>query len=232
MTEGKGILATVPDTRLAVPQFTLCLTCFEWISGSVSSVNTCLGFDSSSIPGFLWNRFVCHPCIWVHVRLLWTHLQQVMNLLHISHCHIFVWHINPSLSLRDFFFWLGFSKGFLHLCLFLMTVQNVLSNGKSYSGKQECGLAHTESPSFTHEQPKCLIQKRASFHWRLSSGKGSLMGGWSVMSVCFSLLVCVYVWLGIPQISQVGNGEDQRIRIAHLRGAGSWAWKKDDLLVT
>lgn len=41
------------------------------------------------------------------------------------------------------------------------------------------------------------------------------------MSVCFNLLVCVYVWLGIPQISQVGNGEDQRIRIAHLRGAGS-----------
>lgn len=103
MTEGKGILAPVPDTRLAVAQFTLCLTCFEWISGSVSSVNTCLGFDSSSIPGFLWNRFVCHPCIWVHVQLLWTHLQQVMNLFHISHCHIFVWRINPSLSLRDFF---------------------------------------------------------------------------------------------------------------------------------
>lgn len=159
LDRGKGIQATVPDTRLAVAQFTLCLTCYEWISGSASSVNTCLGFDSSSIPGFLWNRFVCHPCIWVHVRLLWTHLQQVMNLFHIFHCHIFVWHINPSLSLRDFFFWLGFSKGFLHLCLFLMTVQNVLSNGKSYSGKQECGLAHTESPSFTH-----VIQKRASFH--------------------------------------------------------------------
>lgn len=29
LDRGEGILATVPDTRLAVAQFTLCLTCFE-----------------------------------------------------------------------------------------------------------------------------------------------------------------------------------------------------------
>lgn len=43
-----------------------------------------------------------------------------------------------------FFFQFSFSKSFLRLRLYLLTVQNVLSNKTIYSGEVECDLAHSD----------------------------------------------------------------------------------------
>ena len=91
-----------------------------------------------------------------------------MNLFQVCHRHIFIKHNKPTLSPEKFFFEFGFSKSFLCLRLYLLTVENVFSNKKIYSGEEECDLTHTDVQSWpvTHKAVITLqVQMEVEWLW-------------------------------------------------------------------
>lgn len=62
----------------------------------------------------------------------------------LSSSHIFKTQKADFKPTNILFFQFGFSKSFLRLRLYLLTVQNVLSNKTIYSGEVECDLAHSD----------------------------------------------------------------------------------------